>query len=157
VVSFLPVFRPKYCMHFSSLPFMLHALTISRFDHANKIRRSVQVTKPYIMQSLPAYCRFLPRRSWYSPQYTFLDHPQIMFFHTFAPCYRKIYSNIILSCTPVSSELSLPFRSFDHNLVRISHLFHACCMPCSSNTHWLDHPIRRRYISKTGKLHYSST
>jgi len=48
-------------------------------------------------------------------------------------CFPKIHCYIILPPMPRSSKWSLPFRSSDKNFVHISHLFHACYMPCPSH------------------------
>jgi hypothetical protein len=48
--------------------------------------------------------------------------------HNFPPYFPNIRSNIILSYTPRSFELSLSFRSSNQNVVRISHRSHACYM-----------------------------
>jgi hypothetical protein len=40
----------------------------------------------------------------------------------------------------MSSELSLPFRFFNQNIVCISHLSHACYISRLSHRPWFDHP-----------------
>jgi len=59
--------------------------------------------------------------------------------HNFPTYFIKIYSNIIFPSTPRSSEWSLPFISSDQNFVIISHLSHACYIPRSSHSSWLDY------------------
>jgi hypothetical protein len=61
------------------------------------------------------------------------SHRTILFF-----C--NIYSNIILSCMPASSEWSLTFRFPNQNIVCISHLFHTHYMSRTSHPPWFDHP-----------------
>jgi len=57
--------------------------------------------------------------------------------HIFPPYFSKIYSNIILPSTPVSSELSLPFRFSNKNIV-CSYVSHACYMSRPSYFPWFD-------------------
>jgi hypothetical protein len=54
-------------------------------------------------------------------------------FHTLLFYFSKINFNIILSSLPRSSEWSLPFSLSNQNVVRISHLPHACSMPLPSH------------------------
>jgi hypothetical protein len=61
-------------------------------------------------------------------------------FHTFTSNYPKIHSNIILLCTPWSSDLSLPFTVFNENIISISHLSHACYMSHPVHPSRFDHP-----------------
>jgi len=51
----------------------------------------------------------------------------------------KIHYNINLPPTPRSSNWCLPFWFTNQNVVWISHLFGACCMPCQSYTPWFYH------------------
>jgi hypothetical protein len=48
--------------------------------------------------------------------------------------------NIILPSMPRSSEWSLSFRLSNQNFVHISHLPHACYMPCPTYPTWCDRP-----------------
>jgi len=68
-------------MHFSSVPYVLHAPPTNpyRFDHpSNNIFWSVKVLKLLIMQSSPVSCHFLPLRSKFCPQCPVLKHPESM-------------------------------------------------------------------------------
>jgi len=53
--------------------------------------------------------------------------------HIFPPYFSDIYSNSILPSTIMSSAWSLSFRSTDQNIIRISHLSHACYLVCPSH------------------------
>jgi hypothetical protein len=52
--------------------------------------------------------------------------------------FPKIYFIVILPSTLRSSEWFLPFEFSDHNILCISHLFHACYMSRQSHTPRLD-------------------
>jgi hypothetical protein len=54
--------------------------------------------------------------------------------HNSSPYFPEIHSNIIFPPTPSSSKWSLPFGFYNQNSVSISHLSHACYVPCSSHT-----------------------
>jgi hypothetical protein len=56
------------------------------------------------------------------------------------PCFPKNHFNIILPCTPSSSDWSLPFRLSIQNFVRVSHSPHACYMTSLSHPPWFYHP-----------------
>jgi hypothetical protein len=60
--------------------------------------------------------------------------------HTFIPCFPKLQYDTTSSSVPKLSVWSLPFRFSNQNFVCISHLPHACCMPCPSNPPWLYRP-----------------
>jgi hypothetical protein len=55
-----------------------------------------------------------------------------------------------------SSQWSLPFWFSDQNLVCISHLTHACYMPCPPHPPWLDHPNNSWWSVLDTKLLQSS-
>jgi hypothetical protein len=71
-------FHSKYCNHFLSLPYKLHAQTRSSswFHHSNNTLWRVQVMD-LIMKFSPASCHFTPLRSKYSVQHS--EHPQSLF------------------------------------------------------------------------------
>jgi len=79
---FLSGFPTTLCVHFSSLPCVLHAspLNPSWFDHYNNIWWSIQVLKLLTMHSSPAGRHFVPFTSEYSPQQPVLKHPQSALF-----------------------------------------------------------------------------
>jgi hypothetical protein len=52
------------------------------------------------------------------------------------PCFFKIHFNIVLPYTPLSSKLSLPFRSPYQNSASIFHLFRAFYMSRPSPPPW---------------------
>jgi len=54
--------------------------------------------------------------------------------------FTKIDSDITFPSTPRSSEWSLPFRFSDQNIICISYLSHAFCIPRPYHLPWLDHP-----------------
>jgi len=89
----------KIFMHFTSLPFILHAVQshVPWFDYPNNKWWSVKAMKLLIMQSSPASHHFLPRRSKYSPQHPALRHPQSLFFHYRVTKFLRIYHLFILS------------------------------------------------------------
>jgi len=59
--------------------------------------------------------------------------------HTLPYYFAKIHAIIIIPSTPSSSELSVPFRFSDQNLLYISYLSHACYMLLPSHPPWFDH------------------
>jgi len=68
VISFCQVFRPKFCMHISSRPCVLHAPLIS----PSFIWWLLTILKLLIMQHCPASCYLLPLIFTCSPQHPFL-------------------------------------------------------------------------------------
>jgi len=72
-VLFLSCFRPKFCIHLSSLHayYMHHPSHYPWFHDPNNIWWSLQDMKLLIMQSSPASRHFLPLRCKYSPQHPF--------------------------------------------------------------------------------------
>jgi hypothetical protein len=59
--------------------------------------------------------------------------------HYFPPYFPTIHSNVTILNMPRSSEWSLPFTFSDQNCLWISHVSHACYMPCQCHPPWLDH------------------
>jgi hypothetical protein len=72
--------------------------------------------------------------------------------HTFSTYSSRIHSDIILPFTPMSSKLSIPFRSSKQNDVRISHPSHACIVLCQPYLPWFDILNNIRWIVKIMKL-----
>jgi hypothetical protein len=71
VVSFLPGFLPRLCMHFCSPSFVCYVLCTSRlpwFDRSNNTRWRVQLRKLVIKQCSPVFRHFVPNIP--SPQIT---------------------------------------------------------------------------------------
>jgi hypothetical protein len=68
------------------------------------------------------------------------------------PYFLKINSNIIFRSFPGSCEWSFPIR-LSENLVRISHLSHACHVPCPSHLPWLRHPNNIWWCVQVKKLY----
>jgi hypothetical protein len=91
VASSLQVFQPKYGMHFSSLPCMLHAplISTSLICHPNNIWQRVQITELFIMYISPS-CHFLYLRSKYS-HHLVLRHPQCKFSQNERPSFAPIW------------------------------------------------------------------
>jgi len=73
--SSLQIFQPKYCMHFSSLPCVLHALPPHPpwYDYPNNIWWNVHVMKPPHYAVFFTLLPFLPFKSKYS-QHPVLKH-----------------------------------------------------------------------------------
>jgi hypothetical protein len=73
-----------------------------------------------------------------SPLVPILSHMNQV--HNFPPPLSKIYSNIILTSAPTSSEWSLPLEFSDRSFLCISHRFLTCYMPRPSHPPWFEHP-----------------
>jgi hypothetical protein len=144
VVSYLRVFQPQYCTHFSSLLFMpCPSHPPSSFDNHHHTWWTVQIKQLFIIKYevtnsvAPEPDSSLP----YSQEPTTAPYPEPTESNLHHPAYLAMsHPDYIVTSMPRSSEWSL-FHGLSHqNLAHFSVLSHMCHMPRPPHCPWFDLP-----------------
>jgi hypothetical protein len=125
VVSKLMILRLHHCLRLESGSLNIHHIEAtnskkrSNFWEANSNSASQEFLLPSLLWNPKVHYRVHNTR----PLIPFVG--QVHPVYTFPPCFPKIHSILIIPSMPSSSEVSLPFRFPDRNILCISYLSHA--------------------------------